>query len=288
MTTLRMVLSRLAPLGFAALMTLAPSAGLRAQDKGKIGDVEHSADNATKGHDDHHDDDDDGGGFFFFLLRGLFHGSHHRDAPVDSGVPAPEPPGQGYLAYPYADRQAPTSFVLRRVTEGRSFANVSGAWFSDDESTLRSLQLAFEAGDGQALLTAEYDFYREPLSDHTDYLHLGHLAMSGIGPIGDIGYFKVGLAVQGVLTDQPRTAGGPGIDVGFQLFPGRPFGLGGSGRFAALTWKGGSLFSTGFADVMGTGSMLIGRAELQAGYRWTRVGVGSPFHGPVVGMRVWF
>jgi len=276
--------SVLASLAMAAALLAAVPAGALAQDKGKISDVEHSADNATKGHD--HDDDTDGGGFFFFLLRGLVHSSRHASSP--DSTPPPEPPGQGYLAYPYAERQAPTSFVMRNVATGRGFASFSAAWFRDEESTLRSAQFAFEAAHDQALFTAEYSFYREPLAGGTDYLHLGHVALSGIGPIGDIGYFKIGLALQGVLTDQPRTAGGPGLDVGFQLLPGRPFGFGGSARVAALTWKGGPLFGTGFADFMGNGSVLLGRVELQAGYRWTRIGVGSPFHGPTFGMRVWF
>jgi len=281
------------PLALLALLVAAPARGLAGQERGKIDDVEHSAENA-KGHDDHHHDDaDEGGGFFFFLLRGVFHtfGHHAREAPpLDSAAvePEPLPPGQGYLAYPYAEHDAPSSFVLRGVREGPGFANVSLSYFADDQSSLRALHIGYEGAWRQALLTAEGSYYREPTAGETDYLVLGHVALSGIGPIGDVGYFKAGLAVQGVLTDRGDAAGGPGLDLGVQLFPGRPLGLGVTGRVAALTWRGGPLFGTGFVDAMGTGSALLGRVELQVGYRWTRVGVGAPFRGPTVGMRVWF
>ena len=181
----------LASLVLAALLGAAAASGALAQDKGKIDDVERSADNARRGHDHDHDDDDSGGGgFFFFLLRGLIHSSHHAATVADSGPPAPEPPGQGYLPYPYVGRQEPTSFVMRKVTTGRGFASLSASWFRDEESTLRAAQVAFEGAYDQALFTAEYSFYREPMPDGTDYLHLGHVALSGLGPIGDIGYFK--------------------------------------------------------------------------------------------------
>ena len=292
--------SMLASLATAATLVAVLPAGVRAQDKGKIGDVEHSADNATKGHGgDHHDgdhhggrrDDDDGdGGFFVGILRFfLHHGDHAQTAAAsDTTAPAPEPPGQGYLPYPYAPPRDLSTFVLQNVTTGREFGNVSVAYFSDDGSTLRAGHFALDAAYQNVLLSAEYSYYREPLADHTDYLHLGRLGVDGVGRVGDIGFFKAGLALQTVFTDNGHYAGGPGIDAGVQLFPIRPFGVGGSARFAALTWKGGPLFGVGFADLAGNGSVFLGRVELQAGYRWTRVGVGSPFHGPVFGMRVWF
>ena len=284
----------LVPLALAMLVVLAPPAGLRAQDQqhGKIKDVERSADNATKGkgHHDHGDHDDDGGGFFFGLLRFFF---HHGQAAAqttasDTTSPPPEPPSQGYLAYPYAHPSALGSFVLQNVTTGREFGNVSATYFRDDGSTLRSGQFALDAAYANLLFSAEYDYYREPLPEGTDYLHLGRFGLDGVGRVGDIGYFKAGLALQMAFTDDGHEAGGPELDAGLQLFPIRPIGVGATARFAALTWHGGPLFGTGFADLAGNGSVFIGRVELQAGYRWTRVGIGAPFHGPVLGMRVWF
>jgi len=278
----------LASLAVATILVAVFSAGAGAQDKGKIGDVEHSADNATKGHHgDHHDGD---GGFFVGILRFLVHHGDHAEtaAAPDTSAPPPEPPGQGYLPYPYAPPRDLSAFVLRDVTTGREFGNLSAAYFADDGSTLRAGHFGLDAAYGNVLLSAEYSYYREPLADHTDYLHLGRLGVDGVERVGDIGFFKAGLALQTVFTDDGHYAGGPELEAGVQLFPGRPFGVGGSARFAALTWKGGPLFGTGFAELAGNGSVFLGRVELQAGYRWTRVGVGSPFHGPVVGMRVWF
>ena len=293
MKTPRFVPTGLVPLVLAILVSLALPGRLRSQDehKGKIDDVEQSARNATKGREGHHDHDDGdgGGGFLFHLVRGLFHVmAHTQTVPSDSAAPPPEPPSQGYLAYPYARPRDVSTFVLRDVTTGREFASVGAAYFRDDGSTLRAGQFTFDAAYAWALLSAEYSFYREPMPDGTDYLHLGRVAVDGLGPLGDIGYFKAGLAVQAVVTDNLHGAAGPELDLGVQLFPGRPLGVAADARFAAQTWQGGPAFGTGFVDLMGRGSVFIGRVELQAGYRWTRVGVGTPFHGPTLGMRVWF
>jgi len=295
MKTPRLVPLGLAPLALLALVSLTCPAPLRSQDepKGKIGDVERSADNATKGkdHHDHGDHDDDGdGGFFFGLLRFIFHRGHSapQAAVSDTTAPPPEPPSQGYLAYPYARPRDLSSFVLQNVTTGREFGNVSATYFRDDGSTLRSGQLALDAAYANVLFTAEYDYYREPLPEGTDYLHLGRFGLDGVGRVDDIGYFKAGLGLQMAFTGNGHEAGGPELDAGLQLFPIRPIGVSATARFAALTWHGGPLFGTGFADLMGSGSVFLGRVELQAGYRWTRVGVGAPFSGPMLGMRVWF
>jgi hypothetical protein len=288
--------TRLAPFALTALLVVAALARpLAAQDdskpKGKIDDVEHSAEKAkdAEHHGDHGHDRDHGGGLFGGLLRGMFFVAVHREpTAADSGAPAPEPPGQGYLAYPYAGPRDGGSFVLRDVASGRDFGSLSGAWFWDDQSTLRSAQFALEGAYDAAHLSAEYAFYREKRPDGTDYLHLFRLGAAYLPRLGDVGYLEVGLALQGVMLGSGRGAGGPGVELGLQLFPARPLGLNASARFAALTWEGGPVFGTGFADLMANGSVFVGRVELLAGYRWTRVGVGAPFRGPVAGMKVWF
>ena len=284
-------LSRLAPFAVCLAFGAALPAAARGQDKGKIDDVEKSAENAENhesGHHGHDHGDDDGGGGFFWLIRLLFHSHGHGGVAPDGAPPAPEPPGQGYLDYPYAGPADRESFVLRNVTEGRTFSALTADYFLDDQSSLRAGRIALEVAYGIGYLSAEYSFYREPRPDGTDYLHLARVGLDGLGPLGDVGYVKVGLGLQGLVLDNGRGAGGPELELGVQSFPGRPFGLGATARLAPLTWEGGPLFGTGFVDLMANGSVFIGRVELQGGYRWTRVGLGEPFRGPTVGMRVWF
>ncbi len=282
----------LASLAILALLGATLPAAGRAQDqpyKGKIDDVERSADNASKqGRRDRDHDHDDGGGLLGGILRGIFFAVHTSAAVSADSVPAPEPPGQGYLAHPYARPRAAETFVLRGVTTGRTFGNASAWYFSDGGSSLRAGTLSLEGAYDNVHGDLEYSFYREPRPDGTDYLHLLHLGVNYLPPMGDVGYGKVGLGAQFLVLGDGRGAVGPELDLGFQLFPVRPLGVGGSARVAALTWEGGPVFGTGFVDLTGHGSVFLGAAELMLGWRWTRVGVGSPFSGPTAGLRVWF
>jgi hypothetical protein len=284
-----MRLATVAPLALFALLGTAAPAALAAQDegKGKIDDVEHSAQNTPRS--GHHDDDDDGGGGFLVgMLRFIFHAQHHAQRTAGDSAAAPEPPGQGYLKYPWARPLGPERFVLRDVTTGRDFGNVSAAYFIDDQSSLRAAQFTLEGAYDAAHIAFEYAFYREPTASGIDYLHLARVGVSGLPRIGDLGYVKLGVGLQGLYLDDGDAAGGPELEAGVQLFPARPFGLDANARAAAMTWKDGPLFSFGFVDLRAGGSLFVGRVELRAGYQWTRVGVGSPFRGPQLGMRVWF
>jgi hypothetical protein len=270
----------LVSLALAALFGVAGPQVSYAQDqpsKGKIDDVERSAENAKGDHDHGHehdgDHDDDGFGPGFFV-RVLFW--------------VPRDTGQGYLDYPYQASGRPATFVRRRVWEGRSFGTFTASYFSDAGSTLRGGQFALQWAGGAFERQLDYTFYREPLATHTDYLHLLRFGVAGLPPLGDVGYLRIGLGVQAVILDHGAAAAGPQLELGAQLFPAPPLGLGATLRLAPLTWEGGPLFGTGFADLMGHGSVFLGPAELMVGWRWTRVGVGAPFSGPTAGMKVWF
>lgn len=271
--------SLLAPLALAALLGAAPPA-LAAQDqpsKGKIDDVERSAENARKKGDGGQDDE---GGWF------LGGNPFHLVAEVFWGVGRPDS-GQGYLSYPYA-RGSGGTFVLRNVREGRRFGAVSAAYFADDESTLRAGHYSVEWAGGMLHREIAFSSYAEPLADHTDRLQLFRFTLAVVPPLGERGYFKIGMGAQIVTLGTGDAATGPEFEAGFQLFPVRPLGVGATARVAPLTWAGGPEFGLGFVDLVGTGSVFVGRFELQAGYRWTRIGVAAPFRGPTLGMRVWF
>jgi hypothetical protein len=281
MKTPRIVPLALVPLALVASLGLARPARLLSQsDSGKIKDVGHSAGHARKQGGDHGDHGDDDGWFVGgtrFFVRAVWH----------TIVYVPSDTGQGYLAYPYARFGGP-SFVVPDVAWGRSFGTVSATYFRDAGSTLRGGHVAIEWAGGMFDRTIEYSFFREPTATGTDHLSMLHAGVALLPPLGDLGYLKVGLAFQGVFTDQGDVATGPELVLGAQLLPKRPFGVAATARVAPLTWAGGPAFSTGFVDLIGTGSVFLGRFELQAGYRWTRVGVGAPFSGPTLGLKAWF
>ena len=256
---------------------LAVPAALAAQDStsGKIGGVQHSADKA-KHHGDggggDQGDDESGGGFGWGVARFFLFGVFPSDT------------GQGYQAYPYA-RSGP--YVRRDVTNGRWFAVVSATYFRDDQSSLRAEHFAVEWAGGFLRREIEFSSYWEPLATRTDHLQMLRLSFTAVPPLGDAGYLKIGGGVQ-VVTVGTDAAMGPEVELGVQLFPRRPFGLGATARVAPLTWSGGPVLGLGFVDLAANGSVFVGPVELQAGYRWTRIGVNAPFRGPTLGMRVWF
>ena len=268
----------LAPIALAAFL-LAPPRALRAQDStsGKIGDVQHSADAAKKkgggGGDSGGDEDSGGGGGFGvevarFLLFGVF--------PADTG--------QGYQSYPYA-RNGP--YVRRWVTDGRTFGTASATYFIDATSTLRGMHFDIEWAGGWLRREFEFSSYREPLADRTDHLQMFRLGFTVVPPLGDLGYLRIGGGIQAVTLGNDA-ATGPEFEAGVQLFPRKPLGVTATARVAPLTWNGGEVFGVGFVDLAGNASVFVGPVEIQGGYRWTRIGVGRPFSGPTVGMRVWF
>ena len=265
----------LVSLALLALLGALQPATLAGQDKGKIGDVQRSADSAQqKGH--HGGGDDDEGGWFFGGWHGFVHalfGVYPRDT------------GQGYQSYPYAGSGA---FVRQEVTDGRTFGAVSASYFADDQSTLRADHFAMEWAGGLVRREIEFSAYWEPRSDGTtDHLQMFRAGFTVVPRLGDAGYLKLGGGVQ-VVTVGSDAATGPEFEAGVQLFPRPPFGFSATARVAPLTWAGGPEFGVGFVDLTANGSVFVGRFEIQAGYRWTRIGVGAPFRGPTLGMRVWF
>ena len=196
----------------------------------------------------------------------------------------PSDTGQGYQSYPYA-RSGP--YVRRDVTDGRWFAVVSATYFADDQSTLRADHFAMEWAGGFIRREIEFSSYWEPLATRTDHLQMFRLSFTAVPPIGDVGYLKLGVGLQAVTVGSDA-ATGPEFEAGVQLFPRPPFGLSATARVAPLTWAGGPEAGVGFVDLMANGSVFVGRFEIQAGYRWTRIGTGAPFRGPTLGMRVWF
>jgi hypothetical protein len=265
----------LTALAILALMSTGPGAAAAlAQDdqpkSGKIGNVEREAREARRNNRGGHDDDDDGGGGVSAVLHVIF--SYPRE------------PGQGYDTYPYRHPDKP--FVRDSVLSGRRFWTVAGHYFADDESTLRGGQLTLEAANGMWAYGIEYTQFVEPLAGRTDRLHTGQVMLGVLPGLGRTGYVRFGVTARGLLTDQGDAAGGPGLELGVQLFPRRPFGINALGRVALMSWDYNSSFL--FADVQVGASVFLGPLELQAGYRRMQIGEATAFNGPTLGLRLWF
>jgi hypothetical protein len=267
---------RRAVLVTALLAGLTYAAPLAAQDdqprKGKIHDVEEQADGAP-----------DASGVFEFI-RGAGRLLWHLIPLLKDSSRA----GQGYLDYPYQDPRALEHFVLKDVTTHRGFGNLSASYFADAGSTLRGLHVAYEGAHDIAGLSAEYDFFREPTVEGTDYLHLARLGIAGVGRLSHAAYLKTGLALRAMVLDDGRVALGPEAEMGLQVFPLRPLAFDGTFRIAGLTGAGASWFGTALIDAAAGAGVLVGRVELRGGFRWLVIGPGTSLVGPSLGARIWF
>jgi len=288
-----MVLLHLAPLALSAVLVAPAPLRVQHDTGGKIGDVQRSADHAKKkGSGDSGDGDDSGGRSVAIFL----------DAPgaflngvvaVGKGIYllftyVPTLPGQGYARYPYAGDGADGSFVRQGVSVGRTFGAASVSYFADDQSRLRATHVSTEWAGGLLHREIEFSTYAEPTPTGTDHLQMFRLTFAAAPRLGNLGYAKFGGGIQIVTLGFGDIASGPELEAGVQLFPWRPFGVSAAARVGPLTWNGGPQWGVSFADLTAAGSVFVGRFEIQAGYRWTRIGVGRPFRGPTLGMRVWF
>ena len=281
---------RIAPLLALAAGLLAP-APLVAQadkpDRGKIDGVEREGRRASR-----NAGGDDRGGWFIELILGLFRGDDHAHAaPPDE--PPPPRPGRGYGPYPwYADTTGDSivvePFVREHVMERRGFHALSATYFDDNAigGSLRAGQLSYEAASGAASLSLEYTLYREPTQRDVDWLHTARIGLDVLPRIGRIGFARAGVAARGLVLDNGMAAGGPELEVGFQAFPARPWGVAATARGAIVEWSGGG--SSGMAELTAQASYSIGRFELMAGWRYLKIGSAEAFNGPTAGLRVWF
>jgi len=196
--------------------------------------------------------------------------------------------GQGYMPYPYAENDGTgATFVEEHTSRRPSYGAVSGQFFSDVGSTTIAGRFSLEGAYRQIRGEAEYGNYAEPLQSSTDHLQTLRVGVGYQPRLGNHAYLIAGIAGRGVFLDDGSKAGGPEGELGVQAFPMRPFGIGITGRLAALTWSGANDYFT-FREVNTTGSFFIGRMELQVGWHYMKVGDTPAFAGPVVGTRVWF
>ncbi len=196
--------------------------------------------------------------------------------------------GQTYLEYPYAagGELSGSTFVQSDAPGRRGYGTLSGQFFGDRESEVRagraSLQGAYRLFHGEFT----YAQYVEPIAGGTDRLQTWH-ATAGVQPrLGDRASLLVAAGVRGVDVRGGGDAYGPEAELGLRVLPLRPIGINLNGRLASLSWTGDDYFT--FRDVDATGSVFVGRIELQAGWHYMKVGSAPAFTGPVAGVRVWF
>lgn len=273
-------------LGLAGALWLTPDAAVAQReagtkpDRGKVDGVEREARRAGREDDgDEWECEDCGGGFFLFRMIG----SALQAFFVPSKVP-----GQGYQRYPYAERDAAEPFVLDSAATGRRFGTFTGMYFNDQDvgGTLQAAQFALEGANGALVSAVEYTLYREPTQTDTDWLHLARVGL-GVAPrLGRLGFVRLLAAGRLIVLDNGGAALGPELELGITTFPVRPVGVSANARGALVNWSGGG--RSAFTDLTVTGSCFLGRAELMAGWRYTKVGSAEAFNGPTAGVRLWF
>ena len=282
--------ARLASLGILALLLSGPALLAAQSDRpgrGKIDGVEREG--RRSGHRGHDHDDDEGGGGFFGFIIGLFHSDDEADRSADPPVTLPPTPGRGSQDYPSADTADSNPFLREHVLDGHGFGNLSATYFDDNAigGTLQAGQVAWEGAIEEAYASVEYTLYREPTRTDVDWLHTLRLGVGGIPRLGQLGYLKVGPALRVVVLDNGRPALGPELEVGAELLPHRPWGVGGTARGALVKWTETNTWS-GMADLTAHASVYLGRLELMAGWRYMVIGSAPAFNGPTAGVRLWF
>jgi hypothetical protein len=202
--------------------------------------------------------------------------------------------GQGYTRYPYAERDNPDVFAMKGMATGRRFGTVSGMYFDDRTvgGTLQAGQFSLEGANGPVLSSIEYTLYREPTRTDTDWMHLARVGLGGVPRLGRHGIMRVLAGARVIVLDNGESAIGPELELGVQAFPVRPWGFSATARGALVQWNSGLTWSIGgtspFADLMATGSYFVGPVEVQAGWRYTKLGQAQAFNGPTAGIRLWF
>jgi len=194
--------------------------------------------------------------------------------------------GQGYLDYPYARSTNPEdTFVRRRTVDNRGFGAITAYGFSDMGSTTRAGRLALEGALGRVRGSIEYGRYDEPLQTRTDRMHTLRFNV-GLQPrLGERAYLVAAIGARGLFVDS-LDAWGPEGELGIQVFPMRPLGMNITGRIAGMSWEGYDDFT--IRELNTTGSVFLGRIELQGGWHWMKIGDAPAFGGPMAGVRLWF
>lgn len=199
---------------------------------------------------------------------------------------SPRGSGRAFQRYPWAGGDTVPAFTVRHDSTGRRFGAVSAAYFADAGSTLKGGRFAFEGGAALAYFSLELNSYLEPLASETDHLHSWRAGIGVLPRIGPNGLLRLGVAARGIILDDGTSSGGPELELGTQLFPRRPFGVSINGRLSAQQWSSGGTFA--FRELNTTGSVFVGRVEIQAGWHWVKIGGAPAFGGPTMGTRVWF
>jgi hypothetical protein len=279
--------SRFACLCLVGLTLLGP-ATLAAQSdrphRGKIDGVERDARRSGGNGNNNDSDDDDDAPWFVQIIFGLFHSGDHEKGTE----PLPPTPGRGYQDYPYADTAESDGFLREHVLRGRGFGAVSGTYFNDNAvgGTLQAGQVAWEGAQQEFYASLEYSLYREPTQTDVDWLHSFRAEVGGLPRLGHLGFARIGGGVRVLVLDNGVPAVGPELEVGAELMPRRPWGVGGSARGALVHWNGGG--TRGMADLSAHASWFLNRFELMAGWRYVAIGSAPAFNGPTAGLRVWF
>lgn len=218
---------------------------------------------------------------------------YHR--PHDHSVEAEEVPegeaqpgfGQTYLEYPYAGGTLTGSTFVQQDAPGRrGYGALSVQYFGDDVSAVEAGRFTLEGSSRLFHGELQYAHYAEPVTGGVDRMHVWRAAGGVQAPVGARANIVAAVALRGINLDTGEDAYGPEAELGLQLLPVRPIGINLNGRAAAMTWTGRDQFA--YRELNATGSVFLGRVELQAGWHYMKIGATPAFSGPVAGLRMWF
>lgn len=192
-----------------------------------------------------------------------------------------------YDDYPYASNEEGNTFVRSRA-RNRGYGTLTAQYFSDFGSDVSAGRLGIEGAVGRLRLDADYAHYAEPVTAGTDRMQTFRAGLGFQPRLGDRAYAVVGIGGRGLWINRGGgSAGGPEGTAGLQVFPFKPFGMNVTGRLAGMRWSdGGGDFT--LTELTTTGSVFVGRAEIQGGWHWLKIEGAPAFGGPVVGVRMWF
>jgi len=195
--------------------------------------------------------------------------------------------GQGYMDYPYAVTDGTgDTFVRRHGGERRGFGALTVTYFNDVGSTTQAGSIAFEGAIRGLRGEAEYAHYAEPVQGGTDHLRSLRGAIAIQPRLGERAFLVAGAGARAIFLDNGQSTVGPEGTLGLQVFPVRPLGAAVTGRVAALSWNGHDYFA--LRELNTTGSVFLGRFELQGGWHWMKLGGSPAFGGPIAAVKVWF
>ncbi len=211
---------------------------------------------------------------------------HYDEGEEPVAEPAVESFGTTFLDYPYAGGPSGATFVQEDAPGRRAYGAITMQYFGERSSEVEAGRVALEYGYRRLHGEIGYTQYAEPVAGGVDRLHTWRASLGAQPRLSDHANLVVAVAFRGITLTGGDDAYGAEAELGLQLLPVRPIGINLNGRAGLASWTGSDQF--GFQELNATGSVFVGRVELQAGWHYFKLDTAPAFTGPMAGLRVWF